>query len=463
MEESLLNIIYENGKDLLSFVKTKVAQGENVNRYSKYAEDAVRVASGRGRFDVVQYLLAQGVDAKALRWMPLFFAIAYGTLEEMEDVITQGADLEVRDHWGRTPFLFSIVVGDIQKTDLLMRAGANISAVGNCAKPSLHYAVQKDDAQMLAWLLEQGFDIEQVDQFGDTVLIAASESGAVECMKLLIEKGANIFAENYISEQAIAVAHNLEIVWLLVQAGADLNKMEKEARATMLGYSVEGVPDVTSHEYNVYKHRRFGTKNPELSHNPFWLAMVKCGASAYRGAEHFGGEEVFGREPIWSYDRFGMSITALENGWFIEIAGEHEDYYDPDFCIYNDVFVHKGNGECAIYTYPRDVFPPTDFHTATLVDNYIYIIGSLGYQEDRKVGFTPVFRLDIHTLKIETVETKGENPGWVSRHEARFDGQSQITITGGKIIIHNDGKEDYVDNHDSFMLNLKTREWTKIG
>jgi hypothetical protein len=35
------------------------------------------------------------------------------------------------------------------------------------------------------------------------------------------------------------------------------------------------------------------------------------------------------------------SLTLLPDGRAIQIGGEHEDYYDPDFCIYNDVFVHE--------------------------------------------------------------------------------------------------------------------------
>ena len=71
------------------------------------------------------------------------------------------------------------------------------------------------------------------------------------------------------------------------------------------------------------------------------------------------------------------------------IAGEHEDFYDPDFCIYNDVFVERARRPPGIYRYPKDVFPPTDFHTATLVGDEIILIGSLGYRDLRRAGRSP--------------------------------------------------------------------------
>jgi hypothetical protein len=63
--------------------------------------------------------------------------------------------------------------------------------------------------------------------------------------------------------------------------------------------------------------------------------------------------------------------------------------------------VYDGRGGCDIYIYPRDLFPTTDLHAVTLVDRNIYIIGNLGYQEDSQFGYTPVYRLDIQSLKIK--------------------------------------------------------------
>ncbi|MFZ4761628.1 MAG: hypothetical protein ACOYK8_02295 [Alphaproteobacteria bacterium] len=261
----------------------------------------------------------------------------------------------------------------------------------------------------------------------------------------------------------------------------------------MLGYHTDEVPDISEEEYFRGKCRVFGKSNPELSKNSFWYAMVKCGGSAYHVANKFGKDRgacidepalegkslnqtitsdgrsrfmirkdyrVCRVEPVWSYNRFGKSITPLKDGRFIEIAGEHEDHYDPDFCIYNDVFVHRGNGECEIYTYPREVFPPTDFHTATLVGEHIYIIGNLGYSEDRQPGYTPVYQLDINALKMKKIETRGDLPGWINRHKAYYDGES-ITIKGEKLIVTENGAEDYVDNEQEHSLCLKSLVWKK--
>src|SRR5262249_19817913 len=51
---------------------------------------------------------------------------------------------------------------------------------------------------------------------------------------------------------------------------------------------------------------------------------------------------------------------------------------DPDFCIYKDVIVQWPANQIEIYGYPVEVFPPTDFRTATAIDGCIVIVGGLG-------------------------------------------------------------------------------------
>ena len=89
----------------------------------------------------------------------------------------------------------------------------------------------------------------------------------------------------------------------------------------------------------------------------------------------------------------GQPSVTLPDGREVYIAGEHEDHYDPDFYIYNDVVVMDGD-QCDILGYATDIFLPTDFHTATLVRDEIILIGNLGYPEDRDPTTTQVFRLN---------------------------------------------------------------------
>ena len=86
------------------------------------------------------------------------------------------------------------------------------------------------------------------------------------------------------------------------------------------------------------------------------------------------------------------------------IAGEHEDHYDQDFCIYNGAIVFEPGRSIPIFCYPQEVFPPTDFHKATLVDARIIVIGCLGYPKSRRAGRTPVYDLDVKAMRISELQ-----------------------------------------------------------
>jgi hypothetical protein len=162
--------------------------------------------------------------------------------------------------------------------------------------------------------------------------------------------------------------------------------------------------------------------------------------------------------PFWSWQRFGRTSTALPDGRVIHIAGEHEDGYDPDFCIYNDVVVRYAGGRREFFLYPKDAFPPTDFHTATLVGSKIVLIGSLSYGDLRRPGETQVLTLDILNLRIERVATTGESPGWLSRHIAEKTGETRILVAGGEVLT----ADACAPNPGVFELDLSTMTWRRM-
>ena len=143
------------------------------------------------------------------------------------------------------------------------------------------------------------------------------------------------------------------------------------------------------------------------------------------------------------------------------VGGEHEDFYDPDFYIYNDVVLFGPDGHIEIYGYPKEVFPPTDFHSATLVSGSLVIIGSIGYVPDRRPGFTPVFSLDLSTYRMSEVATTGDMPGWIARHDAELVSDDLITIRGGRAFRYRNEKQEFRRNIEDYELNLRSGIWRR--
>lgn len=213
---------------------------------------------------------------------------------------------------------------------------------------------------------------------------------------------------------------------------------------------------------------QYGWRNPQLVRNDFWTLMVRVRRTAQWAADVFRMKvdpcTAFGtsarRElpdgPIFCFTRSGRSVTHLPDGRLVYVGGEHEDWYDPNFCIYNDVVVESPDGSIDIYAYPLADFPPTDFHTATLVGDQIYLIGSLGYTDQRVIGTTPVYILDTLDLSIAQMSTEGESPGRIYGHVAEYDRvRHAIRIEGGKIAT----AEGTQPNTGIFFLDLASNAW----
>ena len=425
---------------------------------SDWKESALSVLSNKGLFEAVRKLLDHGADPAALEWTPLMHAIALGSQQAVADLLDQGAELESRDFWNRTPFLLAIQTGDTGKAALLLQRGADRNATGRCGKPPLEYPLGCDDTDMLDWLIDGGFDVNQENEFGHPPILEAVENDAPKCFRILLDAGAEF---DLWEEEILSSASDPEIVGILFERGSDLANLESSVVRQFIGITTTDEMTANAEQFSAARTRRFGTANPEHMDVPFWRAMVRCGWTGHQAHRHFGGSYEIDRDPVWCHDRFGMSLTRLPDGRFIQIAGEHEDHYDPDFCIYNDVIVHDGHGGFEIYGYPEVVFPPTDFHSATLVGDWIYIIGNLGYVAQRSTE-TPVYRLQVGTWIIERVTTHGDSPGWIHRHRAVLE-NGRILISGGKrYTMAGDGKQSLDDFLDTWSFDIHSASWQAL-
>lgn len=233
---------------------------------------------------------------------------------------------------------------------------------------------------------------------------------------------------------------------------------------------------------------RFGTANPERMRLAFWEWMIrgddappadeegllgqfglmmragvlKSGYGPYRARDLFQVPLNRDDGPIWTFDRMGATRTELPDGRVVCVGGEHEDSYDPDFCIYNDVVVFDHADGVEVYGYPRAVFPPTDFHTASLIGDRVLIVGCLGYPEDRRPGHTPVLALDLSDYSISEVRTTGEGPGWVFRHEAAVGPGGTVTVRGGEVLVEQGGERRYRRNVEEFELDIRSGVWKRL-
>lgn len=426
-------------------------------RTRKRGQSALLVLSSQLQLGAMRLLVAAGADEGELRWTPLHKAVAYGTTGEAAAAL-DSAPLDAQDHEGRTALILAAQLGDLQKVELLWKRGADRKAQWR-GGGLLELSITRKDQGLLEWLIAHGADVNEPGRHRPPLGCAIIFDNR-PAVKALLAAGADVHWRSEHGFTALHDAHDRETIELLLEAGADTRDLSHEGRRAVLGLPAE--PDLallaaTPEEFARAKHPRAGRRNPEEADEPFWLAMIRSGVNAYQAKKKYGEPD---SSPVWCAQRFGQTLTPMPDGRIILIGGEHEDYYDDDFHIYNDVFVFEPEGKCRVFLYPEDAFPPTDGHSATLVGDWIYVIGNVGYRERRRAGFTPVYRLDAKTLRVEAVVTSGECPGWIARHRAVLKG-SEIEVTGGETHVAPDAKLE--PNHRAFRLDLRTLAWRPIA
>jgi hypothetical protein len=218
--------------------------------------------------------------------------------------------------------------------------------------------------------------------------------------------------------------------------------------------------DITQATFAAWRSPAFGNANPQPMNNPLWEWLIESRLDAYSANKAFNGPSSIGAGPMWCFQRFGQSTTGLPDGRSVLIGGEHEDHYDADFHIYNDVVIAAENERPRILGYPREVFPPTDFHSATLIGERIVVIGNLGYPEDRRADSTQVLVVDCKDWSVSIVQSTGNAPGWIHDHQAALQGDARILITGGKV--DRGAGVSLTENIDDWLLHIDGWRWERL-
>lgn len=434
----LMRDVFEFPDDVLcEKLKAHIDAGASVDATpTDYGVTAFRLCFGDGKMASMRVLLAAGAQTG---WTPDQVSLAFGEVPETPQ--TGKAD----------PFCFACRVGNLEAAQAYLpkfETGLNKSSDAVIA------AVKARASGVVKWLMDLGFDPNAVDDIEWEALESAVYNEDVATAEVLLAAGAAPFgAQEKDFTSPVEKAASNEMRTLFVNYG--VSPVHFRYGPCLEYPNLSRLPEVKLSRYDFEANRsnRPGRSNPEPFLPAFWSEQMRD--SQYSKLKWLGYEPDRDK-PVWSFSRFGRTATVLPDGRLVLVAGEHEDHYDPDFCIYADVTVVGTDGTLEHFIYPEDVFPPTDFHSATLVGHQIWLIGCLGYPKNRKDNQTQVLCLNVDDFSISAVPTSGEAPGWIHGHRATLT-EDGILIMGGKI------EPGYRDNEATFRLNTDTLCWSEIS
>lgn len=147
----------------------------------------------------VQNLITQGAKLnardKSLEGMTaLHAAIETGNIEIMQLLLAHGAKPNSRDFQKRTPLMMLDEDGEKEMVRILLAYGADPKLTDSGKNTVLHHFAQFDEPEMMRFLIQQGADPNARNKAKRTPLMIAAENDNAEALRVLLESGAHIRA-----------------------------------------------------------------------------------------------------------------------------------------------------------------------------------------------------------------------------------------------------------------------------
>ena len=168
-------------------VKSLISQGADVNGKDSYRRTPAERAIGGNHREVVELLVAKGAEISTLH-----LAAYMGNLAKAESTIENGADVNESTQSGTTALLIAVSQGLKDIVELLIDSGADVNAKGPWSWTPLHSATESGQKDLAGLLIASGANVNTKDGGYWTPLHYALWEGHTDVAKLLVKKGAKV-------------------------------------------------------------------------------------------------------------------------------------------------------------------------------------------------------------------------------------------------------------------------------
>lgn len=202
-------------------------------------------------------------DKYSIGWTALVLAVKEGDLNLTKYLISQGANLHIKDYSGKNVLMFSAENGHLEVLKYLLSKGADIYALSEYTKQTILMRVAiEGHLDITDYLVSRGADIHAKDNTGKNVLMFSAEHGHLELVKYYVSKGISPHSVTYYKKTALMYAvenRHLDVVKYLVSLGVDIEVKDRYGTTPLMLAASEG--DLAMFKYLVSQGANIYAKN----------------------------------------------------------------------------------------------------------------------------------------------------------------------------------------------------------
>ncbi len=178
---------------------------------------------------------------------PLFLAIAKGDIILMQDLISKGADVDIKTK-GITPLSQAAVMNNHRAVSLLIKRGAIINKENEDGTIPLYLAIQMDHDLIAGMLINKSKDpindANWKNKMGEPLINLAAKKGNPAILKMLINAGAKVtdtdFEDNTPLHIAAAKGNVDAVKFILDQEVTDIDIQNSRGATPLVMAAIEG-------------------------------------------------------------------------------------------------------------------------------------------------------------------------------------------------------------------------------
>mmetsp|Transcript_2618 Transcript_2618/g.4766 ORF Transcript_2618/g.4766 Transcript_2618/m.4766 type:complete len:1557 (+) Transcript_2618:155-4825(+) len=183
--------------------------------------------------------------------LPIHEVAFNGEYDDVKKYVDSGADIDIPDRTGMTPFLFAVWGGHYETAKMLEDAGADIHHVAHSSgNGAMHLAASQSHFEMVVWITKE-LGVKSLgvsNQLGRNPLHMACQAGSIEGLEHMVDAGGDLTATatNGDTPLHVCVAEgHIKMSNVLISLGADYDAPNK------LGYTPLHVAVQAGHQHIV--------------------------------------------------------------------------------------------------------------------------------------------------------------------------------------------------------------------